>query len=399
MLLAQFGGDLLTNLIWILLFFLMIFFYPKMMISQVIFRLERSFLLVYGLAQSSKKMILRKLPKRTKEIKEALNNFLEFFVVEPVNLDPFGIIKKYEHLLNLELSKFKYFVKRIAPTLKENERMNLIMGIIGAMNLHQTAKIIRHYIEFIKKTKNYQIGLLIQMQMPLIERISKAMHKGVEAFVNAWPIGDSIGAFVAASISKGKPKEILEDTVLVETRLFGKKVLILKAKGPGGSLGKLGRAVELLVKKRKIEKIITIDAALKLEGEKTGSIAEGIGVAMGGIGVDRSFIEEIATKNKIPLDSIVIKMSNEEAIMPMKKEILEGGKKALERLIKNIKESEGKGYILVVGVGNTVGIGNTEKDAKEAESKILKTYEMLSKRENYWEEKPKKSFWDQLFGI
>ena len=186
---------------------------------------------------------------------------------------------------------------------------------------------------------------------------------------------------------------------MVETRLFGKKVLILKAKGPGGSLGKLGRAVELLVKKRKIEKIITIDAALKLEGEKTGSIAEGIGVAMGGIGVDRSFIEEIATKNKIPLDSIVIKMSNEEAIMPMKKEILEGGKKALERLIKNIKESEGKGYILVVGVGNTVGIGNTEKDAKEAESKILKTYEMLSKRENYWEEKPKKSFWDQLFGI
>ena len=58
------------------------------------------------------------------------------------------------------------------------------------------------------------------------------------------------------------------------------------------------------ITEKKIAKIITIDAAAKLEGERTGTIAEGVGVALGGIGVDRTYIENVAVKRKIPLDSI-----------------------------------------------------------------------------------------------
>ena len=53
--------------------------------------------------------------------------------------------------------------------------------------------------------------------------------------------------------------------------------------------------------------IITIDAALKLEGEDTGEVAEGIGAAIGGPGIERYKINliddlEFSSRARWPLD-------------------------------------------------------------------------------------------------
>ena len=89
---------------------------------------------------------------------------------------------------------------------------------------------------------------------------------------------------------------------------------------------------------KKISKIITIDAALKLEGEKLGSVAEGVGVAMGGSGVDRYEIEEIAVKQNMPLDAVAVKLSEEDALRPCRRRSssrshtrIEAVKKAVQR--------------------------------------------------------------------
>lgn len=337
----------------------------------------------------AKKIVMKKIEKKAgKGLKEKIDNFLEFFMIEPVSLDPFGIIKKLEHISNLSEDKFKTFVKDIAKDLDKEEQANLMMGLSGAIALNQLVKVVRHYVETVRKTKNLQLGMVLEMQLPLIERISKALLQGTEALINGWPIGDAAGCLVAARlIGDSKPVEMEEDVVIAEKRINGKKVIIMKAKGPGGRLGKLGRATEKLVKKKKIEKIITIDAAAKLEGEKTGKVAEGVGVAIGGIGVDRAYIEELATRKKIPLDSIVIKMSQEEAIQPMPEAVLKAIPTAVEKTEKSIKNS--KGNILVVGVGNTCGVGNDAKSAEKAEAEVRRVLKILKKREE-----KKKSFWD-----
>jgi len=366
---SQFFGDGLTNIIWFLLFILLAFLYPRIMIAQMLFRLEQTAQMLEGFTLKAKGIILRKISKRPKKaLKQAITHFLEFFMIQPVDLDPFGIVKKIEHIVNLSEKRSKYFVSRIAPHLNSEEKASLIMGLSGAISLNQLAKTVRHYVELIRKTKNLQLALLLQMQLPLIERISKALLKGTEALTNGWPVGDSVGAFVAAHlIGKEKVREIEVDTIVAKRRIKGREVYIIKAKGPGGRLGKVGRAVEKIVKREKIAKIITIDAALKLEGEKTGSIAEGVGVAIGGIGVDRAYIENLAVKKNIPLDSIIIKMSQEEAIQPIKKEILASIPRVISLVEKNIVETKEKGRIVVVGVGNTSGVGNSKKEAEEAE--------------------------------
>jgi hypothetical protein len=370
------------------------------MVMQILLALENSAKKLEMLTQRGRNFVIRKIPrKHSNEIVKKVNEFLDFFVIEPVSLDPFGIIKKIEHILTLSESRFKSFVSKLAPNLDSEEKANLAMGLSGAISLNQLAKTVRHYVELIKKTKNLQLAIVLQMQLPLIEKISKALLNATEALTNGWPIGDTIGALVAADLMKGKANEIEEDTLISEEKICGRKVYLIKAKGPGGRLGKLGKAVEKLVKREKIAKIITVDAALKLEGEKTGSVAEGVGVAIGGIGVDRAYIESIATKKGIPLDSIVIKMSQEEALNPMKKEILEAKDNAIEKIKNSIMETRRKGKIIVVGVGNTCGVGNNQKDAKRAEEKIRAIAKMMEKREKEEKAKEKKGILQWLSGF
>jgi hypothetical protein len=156
--------------------------------------------------------------------------------------------------------------------------------------------------------------------------------------------------------------------------------------------------VEILSRRGKIAKVITVDAAAKLEGEKTGAIAEGIGVAIGGIGVDRGYIEKIATEKDIPLDTIVVKMSQEEAIMPMRMEILNAVPSVLKMVERNVQETAEKGDIIIIGVGNCTGVDNDKKGALKAEVLIKKVAAQVKKQEAA-EEKDRKKFSNRFLGM
>jgi hypothetical protein len=323
--------------------------------------------------KSVKKLIKKISKKPDSKLKRSVNRFMEFFVISPVSLDPYGVVKKLEHLVDLEKGRFKYFVNQVAPKLDTEEKANTMMGLSGAISLYTLTKLVRHFVELIKKTKSINLAMLLQMQLPLIERLAKALFRGTEALSNGWPVGDTIGPYVTANlIGNSKIKKVDDETIICRKKYKKRNIIIVKAMGPGGRVGNPGRVVEKIVKRGKIAKIITIDAALKLEGEKTGTIAEGVGVAIGGIGVEKTYIENIAVKKNIPLDSIIIKMSQEEAITPMRKGILNSVPMVTQALDAAIDRTKQKGKIIVVGVGNTSGIGNNKKEADKAKEIIKK---------------------------
>ena len=133
----------------------------------------------------------------------------------------------------------------------------------------------------------------------------------------------------------------------------------MKAEGPGGNVGKPGDAIRQVLQENngKAAMIIMVDAALKLEGEKTGEISEGIGAAIGGIGTERFKIEEEATKFGIPVFAIVVKQSIQEAVTTMKKEIAEAAEPVIERIKHLVLERTKEGELVIVaGIGNTAGI-------------------------------------------
>jgi hypothetical protein len=392
------GGDWFSTIIFMLFWVVFLFFYPRLMVSQIMWKLEKTARELEDMSEKSKRFIIKEIikdKKSTKELKESINRFYEFFVIGPVTMDPYGVVQKFDHVIRGEKERFTYFVKRIAPHLNSEERANIEMGLAGGITVHEISKIVRHYVEIVRKTKNIQIAMLLQMQLPMIERIAKAMFKGTESLSKGEPIGDGLGPLVIADMAgKNSWKEIEEDIIVSEAKSNGRNLILVKAKGPGGRIGYPGKAVAKLVREKKIARIITIDAAAKLEGEKTGSLAEGVGVAMGGPGTERFFIEDVIVKKNIPVDSIVVKMSQEEAITPMRKVIKDALPQVKGSIDRSLEMTKSGDTVIIVGVGNTSGVGNSSKDAEAVKAWIEKYERDLKARQKDKKKNRKKNHED-----
>ncbi len=361
--------SLLGQMLGIFLILLLFLLYPKYLLYKIINEMEMLARMVEDYVRKSVditcKLCVEKgggnVLKRRK-----IEDFLDFFIIPPVDLDPYGILKKIEHLLDKAEDRFEYIAKDIAPKASEELRANIVALLKGSIGLNMIAKLLRHYIGLIRKTNNIQLAMILHMNLPMIRRIANAQMRGIEAIAENKPIGDSIGPLIAAHLIKTcNYTEIAKDVICAEVEMEGKKVYVLKAKGKGATLGKLGDAVKKLCDEKSIGKIITIDAGLKLEGEKSGKVSEGIGAAIGDPGPEKAKIEESALKRDIPLEAYIIKMSIEEAISPLTEDIVKNSlKKTIELIRDSVRRTEGN-EVIVVGVGNTSGVGNCYEEVKD----------------------------------
>jgi len=377
-------ADAIGTILWFLVFFIFMFLYPRLMLSQSIYKMEQSAEKLEEMSRRANMMVVRKSKRH--DVKAKIDAFTEFFVIEPSSLDPFGIVRKIDQTIRSMETRFSEFVDEIGSGLSSKEKEELNYGLRAAIGLKQLSKIVRHYVELTKKFKNWQLAMILNMQLPIIEKIAESEYKGTEAFVNGWPIGDAIGAAVAASFMEN-PKPIAEDIVYDVVNIEGRKCFFLKANGPEPSLGRIDEALEAVMKKNKISRVVTIDAAQKLEGEKSGAVAEGVGFAMGGIG-QREIIENVLLPKKIPTDSIVIKVGLTEAILPLKKEIYNALPQARESVIRNVKRAKKDQKVIVIGIGNSCGVGNSKKSLDETK----KVVEMLDKKEKEQQQRQKKGW-------
>jgi len=368
--LAQFpggGGDTLSwilNFLFWIVFIVFIFYGQRLQLYVMLREVEGSlYKLKYIRDEGRKRAIetIREIGKPNVDPTSRVDRFLEYFTIQPQSMDPAGIVWKLEHILDVRDTRFKDEVKLMAPAADEVQTNNLENTLEAAMALNYIYKVIRHYYLLGKKTLSLYIIMQIQMILPLIMRQAEAYASALKAFAYGQPIGDGVGALVAAKLMHGKPtRKIAKDCVTATVSLEGRTAHIIKAEGPGGNVGKPGDAVKKIIEENdgKIAAIIMIDAALKLEGEKVGEVAEGVGAAIGGPGVDQFKIEESILKHRIPIHAVIIKEDIGDAISPIRKEIFDAVDKAIERIRQVILERTKEGdKVIIVGVGNTIGIG------------------------------------------
>ena len=318
-------------------------------------------------AKESKRVVLREITKHGKpkrDVEQEFNNFLEFFAISPVSDDPAGVLRRLEHVLDVRKKRFEGVVARLAPNADPEAAANLEMTLEGAMASYSLYRLVRHFTLLAEKTKSYQLVMVLQMQLPFLKEYGKAYVDATKTFVAGKPIGDGVGAMTATQlIGKVPCQEPVEDTVYAETKFEGRKLLVVKAKGPGGRVGKPGELIKRLVAQRKVNRIIMIDAALKLEGDVSGQVIEGVGAAIGGPPTEKYKIEEISVKRKVPLDAIIIKESFKEAIRPLNKRLVRAVDVAVERVKQAVRERTKPGDVVIVaGIGNTIGIGQRTED-------------------------------------
>jgi len=287
-----------------------------------------------------------------------LDRFFDYFTIMPVDIDPNGIIPKIHNLVRSREDTTRKQIKSMfseIDTLEITKVQNLLEIVTTLQLLH---KVVRHLFLTAKKQNNYPLILPLQMLLPFIMEQAEALKDAVPAFKKGQPIGDGIGPLVVGEMMLGTKKEKAEfETVYSESEFDGRKLILLKAEGPYATVGRPGEATESLVEKLKPNAIIMIDAALKLEGEDTGDVAQGFGAAIGGIGTDRFKIEEVATKYNIPVFAIVVRQSVKDAITLMKKEISDQAENVRNQVYEMITDnSNPNDTVLVIGVGNTLGV-------------------------------------------
>jgi hypothetical protein len=290
-----------------------------------------------------------------------IDNLLELFSIMPMGLDPAGIVPKLERVIDVRKQRYEDEVKIVAPSANKVQIANLEGVFDFAIGLNDIYRVVRHFYLLGRKTMSLYVIMQVQMQLPIIMQLAEAVSGSVIAFSKGQPIGDGAGPLVAAKMMRGTESRLIaEDIVASELVVDGRKVLVMKAEGPGGNVGKVGDGVKKLIEenKGKVAMIVMVDAGAKYEGEETGDTSEGTGAAIGGPGVDQYKIEEETLKYKIPIQAIKIKESLHEALTPMKKKIVDGTDVAVAKVKRLIKEQTSEGdVVIVVGVGNTLGVG------------------------------------------
>ena len=364
-------ASLIATVMW-LLFMMIFFFYPtfsqRIQLSYILRDLEKKLnrlKLIRDDVRGRTLYSLRDFSEAGERLDAELDRLLNSFMIYPESMDPYGIVYKLEHIVTTWEDSFEEAVRELCPKADGDRAKTLTNLVEVARGVDYIYRTVRHYYLLGKKTANIYLVLQLQMLMPQIMEIADAYRQASHAFAHGQPIGDGVGVLAVAKLVKDLEKktyEIAKDTVVQEVSLDGRRLLVLRAVGPGGAVGKPGEGVRKLMEAEgeKVKAIITIDAGLKLEGEETGKIVEGVGVAVGGIGIDKYKIEEIAKKRNVPLYAFVIYESIAEAITPMRESIAKAADKVLEKVKAIIREKVREGETAIVaGIGNSIGIGMT----------------------------------------
>ena len=358
----QLSLDGVLNMLWIAFIAIFFIYGQKIQLAITLRRLGGMLSKLKVMKDEARIKLVETLSKFNpdkKSVETNVDRLLESFVISPVNLDPKGIIWKMEHLLDAYEDTIKQDVAKLSRSPAE-DKVNTLSNLLElSLALNMMYRIARHFYLTGKKQGNVFAVIQLQVAFPMIMDAAEAYHSGLPAFAEGLTIGDGLGPLVASRLLSGQSvSEIAKDTVVGEQAVDGRKVLVVKAKGPGGNVGKPGEAVKKLVDSdNNISLIVTIDAALMFEGEESGEVAEGIGAAIGGPGVERYKIEEVATNHGIPTAAIVVKMSQKDAISEIKPRVRESVESIIERLKRIIVSNTKKGdHIVVAGIGNTLGI-------------------------------------------
>jgi len=374
----QLGGaesdplSLILNLLFFVLIFVSMFYGQKLQGWQAGKQIEMGLEKLKKWNDDSKQILLKKFKQfadkkeSEKDLMLKLEDFMTFVAITPVSLDPYGIIPKIDHVIDVRDNRYKEEVKILAPNADEVQGSNLENLLEASMAVDYIYRLIKHYLILGKKSKSMILLLQISMQLHMIMSMCKSYYYAVKAFSEGSPIGDALGPMVAAhfirDVSKEdvEAKELVRDTICQEVNFEERTIYVVRAKGPGGTVGKPGTAIKKLIEEHgdSISRIIMVDAGLKLAGDKTGSIAVGVGAAIGGIGVEKFYIEESSTSKTIPIDALICKQSLEDAITTMKRPITKSVPIIAEKIKMAIRKRTEKGTkIIVAGIGNTIGIG------------------------------------------
>ena len=354
-------SDPIMMLIWILPIILFVFYGQRIQLWVTSSDIKKGIKKLDGYRNESRLELINyvkhNLDAKDDPVKK-IDKFLDYFTIMPVDMDPNGIVEKVRHTVRSREDYTRAHVLSLSPEMGEIELTKVQTLLEIASSLRMIHKIINHMFLTAKKQNNYPLILPLQMILPFIMEQAESMKDAIPAFKTGQPIGDGIGPMVVGQMMLSAEKETVAfQTILAKSEFEGRSLFLLKAEGPGSTVGRPADALEHVMSNNSLDAVIMVDAALKMEGEDSATVAQGFGAAIGGIGTEKFQIEEIATNAHIHVFSIVVKQSVKEAITLMTKDIADKADDVRLQVYDMILENTVRGQsVAIIGVGNTAGV-------------------------------------------
>ncbi|MFW9902306.1 MAG: DUF1512 family protein, partial [Candidatus Thorarchaeota archaeon] len=248
--------SLIISLLWLVLIFISMFYGQKIQAWKASKEIQTALEKLKKWNDECKEILntnFKEFADKTKTQKDLLlelEDFITFVTIEPVSLDPYGIIPKFDHVVDVRDNRFKEEVELLAPNADTVQRSNLENLLEATMAIDFIYRLIRHYLILGKKSKSMILLLQISYQLGLIMSMAKAYYHAAKAFSEGSPIGDGLGPLVAASFIRDvsdndiEAEEISRDTIVQELTFEDRTIFVVRAKGPGGTVGKPGKAIK-----------------------------------------------------------------------------------------------------------------------------------------------------------
>lgn len=352
----------LMMLVWILPVILLIFYGQRIQLLVTSGEIKKSIkkLAEYG-DKSLESTILHvnSLKSTGSGTEERIRIMVDYFTIPPVDMDPAGLVSKVRHVVRSreDITRIQVGAMIGDDDAIRTARVQTLLEVTASLRL--VHRVMNHMYLTAKRQNNYPLILPLQMMLPFVMEEAEAMRDAIDTFSQGLPVGDAAGPMVVGAMMRSLPKDVIaHQTISSSIDMDGRRVILLKAEGPAPVVGRPDEALLHIIEDAKPAAIIMVDAALKMEGEESGVISRGFGAAMGGTGAERFRIEEVAASQDIPLYSVVIKQSVREAVTLMSDVIygaIGGASDAVLDIINN--DITGDGVVIVIGVGNTGGVG------------------------------------------
>ncbi len=232
-------------------FIVLMFYGQRIQISMMLVGVKRNLGKLERLRKAAHDSVLSsalRFKGDQKAVESRIDRLTGSFAIQPVSMDPSGIVGKLEHILDTYDDNLRTEVKAIAASATEAEVNTLSNQMEISIGADQMYRVVRHFYLLARKQGGILALYQLQMAMPQIMEEAEAYSSAIDAFAKGNPIGDGIGPLIASKMAEGaQSREIEQDTIMYETGLDGRTLLLVRAKGPGGSVGKPGIAVEKLI--------------------------------------------------------------------------------------------------------------------------------------------------------
>ena len=229
-------------LIWILPIFLFIFYGQRIQLYVTSGEIKKGIGKLDGYRNESRDELINYVKKNLNPVDDPvqkINRFIDYFTIMPVDMDPNGIVDKVRHIVRSREDYTREHVKSLSPQMSDIDLTRVQTLLEIASSLQMIYKIINNMYLTAKKQNNYPLILPLQMILPFVMEQSEAMREAITVFKKGQPVGDGIGPMVVGKMMLENEKEsIAFQTVLAKSEFDGRKLFLLKAEGPGSTVGR-----------------------------------------------------------------------------------------------------------------------------------------------------------------